>query len=175
MKTILLFRHGKSDWDADYNSDHERPIAKRGRKGARKIGRLLTAAKLTPDRAISSSAVRARQTLEMARRFGKWDSPVRVSDALYRADPSDLLREIQKEDDDARTLVLVGHEPTFSQTVSTLIGGGRVEMKTAACARIDFSVERWEDVRPGAGTLAFLVPPALIRPKRYLRLKDSAA
>ena len=39
MKTLLFFRHGKSNWDADYDVDHNRPLAKRGRKAARAMGR----------------------------------------------------------------------------------------------------------------------------------------
>ncbi|WP_424522101.1 SixA phosphatase family protein, partial [Rubrivirga sp.] len=56
MKTIILLRHGKSDWEADYDGDHQRPLAKRGQKGARKMGRFLTTARSVPDRALTSSA-----------------------------------------------------------------------------------------------------------------------
>ena len=37
-KRLLLFRHGKSDWAADFDSDHERPLAKRGRQGRQNDG-----------------------------------------------------------------------------------------------------------------------------------------
>ena len=41
MKRLLVFRHGKSDWDADYGVDFERPLALRGQKAARTMGRFL--------------------------------------------------------------------------------------------------------------------------------------
>ena len=173
MKTILLLRHGKSDWDADYGPDHERPLAERGQKGARKMGRFLTTSRTVPDRAITSSAVRARETLATAAEAGGWTGPARVTDALYEASAEAVLREIQAEPDDADTVVVVGHQPTWSDLVSLLIGGGRVEMKTAAVARIDVEVDAWANVRPGLGSLAFLLPPAALRPNAYRKLKKT--
>ena len=38
MKNLILFRHGKSDWLADYTLDHDRPLAIRGKKAAKKMG-----------------------------------------------------------------------------------------------------------------------------------------
>ena len=174
MKTILILRHGKSDWEADYGGDdHARPLADRGQKGARKMGRFLTTARAVPDRAITSSAVRARETLATAAEAGGWTGPARVSDALYEADPETVLREIQSEPDDADTVVVVGHEPTSSRLAALLVGGGRVEMKTAAVARVDVEVETWADVQPGRGTLAFLLPPGALRPNAYRKLKKT--
>ena len=173
MKTILLLRHGKSDWDADYADDHGRPLADRGQKGARKMGRFITTARTVPDRALTSSAVRARETLATAAEAGGWLGPARVSDALYEATPEAVLREIQAEPDDAQTLVVVGHEPTWSGLVSLLIGGGRVQMKTASVARIDVEVERWADVQAGRGLLVSLLPPSALRPNAYRKLKKT--
>ncbi|GAB5533972.1 MAG: hypothetical protein Rubg2KO_02210 [Rubricoccaceae bacterium] len=173
MKTILLLRHGKSDWDADYIGDHSRPLADRGEKGARKMGRFLTTARVVPDRALSSTAERARQTLAIAAEAGGWTGPARITDALYEATPRSVLAEIQREPDEAQTLIVVGHEPTHSGLVSLLIGGGRIEVKTATVARIDVPVERWADVAPGIGTLAFLLPPAALRPNAYRKLKKT--
>ncbi|MEM6287790.1 MAG: histidine phosphatase family protein [Bacteroidota bacterium] len=173
MKTILFLRHGKSDWDADYVGDHERPLAERGQKGARKMGRFLTTARVVPDRAITSSAVRARETLATAAEAGGWTGPARVTDALYEATPEEVLREIRKEPDDAQTVIVVGHQPTWSRTISMLIGGGQIEVKTATVARVDVAVERWADVQAGRGTLAFLLPPSALRPNAYRTLKDT--
>ncbi|MEM1117356.1 MAG: histidine phosphatase family protein, partial [Bacteroidota bacterium] len=166
-------RHGKSDWDADYVGDHERPLAERGQKGARKMGRFLTTARVVPDRAITSSAVRARETLATAAEAGGWTGPARVTDALYEATPEEVLREIRKEPDDAQTVIVVGHQPTWSRTISMLIGGGQIEVKTATVARVDVAVERWADVQAGRGTLAFLLPPSALRPNAYRTLKDT--
>ncbi|GIV60715.1 MAG: phosphohistidine phosphatase [Rhodothermaceae bacterium] len=160
MKTLLFFRHGKSDWEAAYDHDHERPLAKRGRKAARRMGRFLAGIEQYPDAVITSSAVRARTTLELAAKAGAWPAcPVRVTRALYEAAPDDLLREVRQETDDTGRLMLVGHEPAWSQTISAFIGGGTLRFPTAALARIDLNVAHWADAAFGQGTLIWLVIP----------------
>ena len=162
MKTLLILRHGKSDWNADFRYDHERPLNKRGEKAARAVGRYLTATDQVPERVITSTAVRARDTLALALEAGGWTSEVRETDALYEATLSDVLREVQAEPDEADRLLLVGHEPTWSSMVSELIGDARVRFPTAAIARIDLDVGRWADVQWGGGELVWLIPPKLL-------------
>jgi phosphohistidine phosphatase len=171
MKTLLLFRHGKSDWDADYDRDHTRPLAERGRKDARKMGRFLVSARAVPERALSSSATRARETLRLAAEAGGWEATARITDALYAASASAVLREIQATPDDAAVLLVAGHEPTTSALVALLIGGGHVEVKTATVARVDVNVDHWADIRPGRGALVWLMPPGAFRPRACQKLR----
>ncbi len=159
MKTLLFLRHGKSDWDADFSTDHERPLAGRGRSAAATMGRFIAACGVLPDRIVTSTAERARTTVEIAMAEGGWTAPVRETRALYMASPADLLVQIRAEDDDADVLLLVGHEPTWGMMVSRLIGGGAVRYPTAALARVDLGVARWQDVAFGRGELIWLVPP----------------
>lgn len=173
MKTIVLFRHAKSDWDAEYGHDHDRPLADRGYKGARKMGRFLVTSGLSPDHALSSTALRARQTLAIAAEYGGWSGEATITEALYGATADGMIEQIRTMPEAAQTLVVVGHEPTLSSTVSRLIGGGRVEMKTATMARIDVDVARWADVAPGRGVLAWMLPPGALKPNRYRRLQEA--
>ena len=161
MKTLIFFRHGKSDSDADQGVDHERPLARRGREAARTMGRFLGLANLAPDSAVTSSAVRAQTTLELAREAGQWRCPVRVTRALYEATPAAVLREVREERDASSVLLLVGHQPTWSETVSLLAGGGSVRFPTAAMARVDLDVDSWKSAEFGTGELVWLVPPKL--------------
>ena len=48
MKSIILFRHGKSEWNTFYDSDHNRPLAPRGIKAAKKNGSILSKQKTSP-------------------------------------------------------------------------------------------------------------------------------
>jgi phosphohistidine phosphatase len=163
MKTILLLRHGKSDWDADYAHDHDRPLNERGRKAAKTMGRFLAASGPTPDQVITSTAVRARTTLDLAMKAGGLTVPVRATRDLYGAGPSDLLREIHTADDAADVLLLVGHQPGWGETVGRLIGGAAVRFPTAALACIEVGVARWRDVAFGRGELVYLVPPKALK------------
>ncbi len=162
---LIVFRHSKSDWSAGYGgSDLDRPLAKRGRRAARAAGRLLTAAGEVPDGAICSPAVRATATLALASEARGWELPVRISDALYSEGVEGLLGEVRLEPETTKLLMVVGHEPTCSQVVSLLTGGGLVRMPTAAIARVDLVVNEWAEVGPGTGVLSWLVVPRLVHP-----------
>lgn len=171
MKTMLWMRHGKSDWNAGYGADHERPLATRGVKAAKAMGAALERADLLPDFVLSSTAVRARTTAELAlgavrdARPG-WDVTTRHERGLYDGGVArvlDLVRETPDEADRAvETLLVAGHEPTWSTAVSRLIGGGEVRMVTAAVACIVSDAERWRDVKADRCRLLWFLPPKLL-------------
>ena len=162
MKTLILFRHGKSDWGADFGSDHERPINERGVRSARLMGRFLAAADQVPELAVTSSALRARTTLELAAEAGQWDCPIEVTDDLYNTYADAVIARIRMGDDGVDAVLLAGHEPVWSELAGGLIGGAHVRVPTATMVRIDFAVARWHDVKPGGGTLMWLVTPRLL-------------
>jgi phosphohistidine phosphatase len=160
-RQLILFRHGKSDWEAGCELDHQRPLAKRGIKAAKVMGKLLSAAGQVPDAVLTSSALRARSTVDLAAQAGSWTCPIRITDSLYAAEPKQVLCEIQQEPDTTQTLLLAGHEPTWSMLTALLIGGGQMRFPTAALARIDFEVNAWQQVAFGQGYLIWLLQPKL--------------
>ena len=163
MPGLILFRHGKSDWDADSpGGDAARPLARRGQKAAKRMGKFLARAGQAPDSAITSPALRAEDTLRLAMEGGRWRCAVRTAAALYDGGLSGLLAEVRNEPATTDVLLAVGHEPTWSEAVSAFIGGGDVGLPTAAMARIDFDVDGWEEAGPGTGVLAWVVVPRLL-------------
>lgn len=162
MSALILLRHGKSDWQADYGDDRDRPLARRGRKAAHRMGRLLERARQVPDAAITSPALRAEDTLRLAMDAGGWSCPTRTVPALYGGGVSGLLAEVRQEPATTAVLLAVGHEPTWSEALSLFIGGGQVRLPTGALARIDFDIDRWEEVGPGTGVLAWTIVPRLL-------------
>ena len=162
MKTIMILRHGKSDWNADFRSDHDRPLAPRGQKASGLIGEFLRKGNLIPEKVLVSTATRARETILLAMQFGKWECPVDERNAMYMASPEQVLTIIQKQSDSINRLMLVGHNPTWENLVSLLVGGGRFRMPTASLARIRVPVEQWQKVSEGYGLLDFLITPKLL-------------
>ena len=160
-KSLILFRHGKSDWAAAFQSDHERPVAKRGIKAAKTMGKLLAAAGQVPAAIVTSSALRARTTAELAAEAGSWNCPMRITDELYESTPERVLEVIRQEPDTTNTLMLVGHEPTWSGLTGRLTGGSQVVFPTAAMVRIDFDLSGWDQIAFGRGQLVWLLPPKL--------------
>jgi len=161
---LLLLRHGKSDWSAPFGHDHERPLAARGRRAARRVGRFLTAAGWPPDRILTSPAVRARTTVELAAEAGGWSCPRRSAQALYDGGVAGVLDEVGAEASEAERLLLAGHQPTWSELVSRLAGGAEVRLPTAAVACLRFETESWAAVGDRSGELVWLVTPKLLEP-----------
>ncbi len=159
-----MFRHAKSDWSADYGDDLSRPLSQRGLRAAKTMGRFLARTAQLPDSAATSPAVRAERTLQLAMEAGGWSCPVRVRQALYGG-VEELLEEVRAEPANTAVLLVVGHEPTWSEAASRLIGGGLLRVPTAAMLRIDFEVDRWANLGAGTGQLAWLVTPKLLSDK----------
>ena len=167
-KRLILFRHGKSDWDATYGRDHDRPVAERGIKAAKTMGKFLAAVDAVPESVVTSSAVRAYTTLELAMEAGKWTCKTRTTDDLYEATISQVLQVIHQEPNDHQSLMLVGHEPTWSELTAFLMGGGDLRVPTAALVCLEFEVATWHQVDQGRGTLLWLVPPKLLPKSKLL-------
>jgi phosphohistidine phosphatase len=160
MRRLMLFRHGKSDWDADFAQDRDRPLNARGERAAATMGVLLRHMGETPDRIVSSTAVRAETTAEMARLSGGWTGPLELSDALYGASPVETLEVAARHGRDAERLMLVGHEPTWSM-LATQLTGGRVSVRTGTVVAIDLDVEDWASAPGATGTVAYALNPKL--------------
>jgi phosphohistidine phosphatase len=162
VKRIYILRHGKSNWDADYASDHDRPLKGRGERAARLMGRFLAAAGAVPEVVVSSSAVRALTTARLAAEAGDWGCDVQIEPELYGASRRRVLEEIHALDPSSASALLAGHEPTCSDVVGSLIGSAEVRFPTAAVACIDFPVTRWDAIDFGQGQLLWLVTPKLL-------------
>ena len=159
MKSVILFRHGKSDWDAVYNTDHNRPLAKRGIKAAKRMGKYLADLDQMPDLVISSPAVRAKTTVQLAMETGEWSSEFKLDRSIYGGSSGTLLDLLYNINDSMGVACLVGHEPTFSSFISNCTNSGWIRFPTASMARLDFEVSAWKEIRFGQGTLAWLTRP----------------
>jgi phosphohistidine phosphatase len=157
-----LLRHAKSDWGSG-GPDHDRTLAPRGADAAQRMGRFLAEIGQVPDRVVASSATRARTTAELAASAGDWQREVETDRALYDTGPEEMLHWLRDVHDDAASLLLVGHQPTWSLLAEGLIGGGQLRFPTAALARIDLRVERWTEIDFGHGELVWFQIPRVLK------------
>lgn len=153
-------RHAKSDWDADYGADHDRPLNDRGARSAEAMGRALVEERLVPGLVLSSTAVRARSTAELAIEAGGWDCETRLDPRLYGNGP-DTAVEVAASAPPVGRLMMVGHQPTLSLLVQALTGEG-VEIKTATVVVVEVPGEVWSDIGRG-GELS-----RVLRPRDYV-------
>lgn len=145
MKTLLLLRHGKSSWSDTSLADHDRPLKKRGRAAAKRMGQLIRELDLIPEHILTSSAVRATATAQLAAAEAKFDGAVEVIPVLYHADPSAFVAIVSRVPNQFERVLVVGHNPGMEDWLDRLIG--HVEtFPTAALAQIELLVDSWLDL-----------------------------
>ena len=147
MKTLYLLRHAKSSWSFDELSDQERPLNDRGRDDAPAMGQALAKRRICPDLIVSSPAVRAMSTAVLVAREMQYPhEKITVESGIYGADADDLLTIIKDLPDTANSVLLVGHNPTITETANALSPSSINEMPTAAVVCLHFACEQWSEV-----------------------------
>jgi phosphohistidine phosphatase len=125
---IWLLRHGDAE-AGEGKSDAERELTEKGEKQSVDAGRALKKLGVQIDVCLTSPKTRAKRTAELA--CDSLDCAIEVDDRLAGGefDPLELAAGRGE-------VMLVGHEPDFSQAVA-LVTGSRVKMKKGGIAAID--------------------------------------
>lgn len=157
-RRLFLLRHAKSSWDEPGLSDHDRPLAARGRRAATLIGEHLLAEQVAPALVLCSSAQRARQTLDLVRPEGR----VEIEPELYRASATELMDRLRRVPDDIEETLLIGHNPAI-HTLALILArdpGSLAEGKypTGALATLSFAGS-WSELRRAGATLRGFIKP----------------
>lgn len=154
MKTLLLMRHAKSSWKRPGLADWERPLNKRGRRDAPRMGDLLWDEDLVPQRILSSSAQRARQTAQAVAETAGYGEEILYLDELYGAAPPDYLEALRAVGDEMDPVLVIGHNPGLEDLLG-LLTEWMEHLPTAAVAHLRLPIGRWRDLR--GDTVADLV------------------
>ena len=142
MKYLLLLRHAKSSWKQPCLTDHERPLNKRGKHDAPRMGDLLSREDLIPDLIISSSAERALMTAEAAAQSSGFVGDLVVDRSLYHGGTMDFISALNEVSDQVERVMMVGHNPGMEELLVDLVGSYE-RMVTASLAHIALPVESW--------------------------------
>ncbi|MEU9099429.1 histidine phosphatase family protein [Streptomyces sp. NPDC048361] len=156
---IVLLRHAKADWPEV--SDHDRPLAERGRADAPAAGRRLAETGITFDLALCSSAVRTRETWKLAVSELQHRPRTVYEDRMYEASLGELIALVNETPDDVADLVLIGHNPGMHALADALAGQAegdvlsrmnRSGFPTSAIAVLTFD-GTWKSVEHGVAKL----------------------
>jgi phosphohistidine phosphatase len=165
MRILYLLRHAKSDWANSSLKDFDRPLNERGRKAAKAVGKELRKRRIKPDLVLASPAVRVKQTLERVEDAYGASFEITEDRRIYMAEPEALITLIRNAPDDAKKLMVVGHNPGLQQLVLGLAKPGELrdeaadKFPTGAFAELHFEAEGWRDLAPGTGALESLLRP----------------
>ena len=160
-KTLILMRHAKSDWDDPMMRDHERPLNKRGRAAAPRIGQWLTDQGLSPDLTLCSRAVRTAETWS---RTGL-EADTQFEKRLYHA-TADMMLHVLKEAR-GQTVMMIGHNPGIADLAERLVQippqhPDFWRYPTASTLVVTFGIDDWTQVAFGKGRVqTFTVPREL--------------
>ncbi len=144
---LYFLRHGPANWPDWKKPDDERPLTKAGRKEVHQVGELLTTLKVDLDLILTSPLPRAAQTADIAAEHLK----IRAREEKLLApgfSAEDLKRLLRKYPQ--QVLMLVGHEPDFTDVIAALTGGN-LKLSKSGLALVDLEGQK--------GQLRWLVPP----------------
>lgn len=167
MRRLLLLRHAKSDWPETNTRDLDRPLNARGRDAALLIGNYMARHRFVPDRAMVSTAARARETWDTLAEAFRRPPPVVFDERLYNAGPESSLELIKETPREARSLLVIGHNPGLQELAVRLVATGNIDARqllvekfpTAGLAIIDFAVDDWTRLHWNGGRLERLITP----------------
>ncbi|MGI5449051.1 SixA phosphatase family protein [Streptomyces sp. CA-243310] len=158
-RRIVLLRHAKAEWSD--GSDHERPLAERGRHDAPAAGRKLAQTGIAFDLALCSTAARTRETWKLAVHELPHRPKTTYEERLYEASPGELIALLNETPDDVADLLVIGHNPGMHALADALSGSAqgdalsrmhRSAFPTSALAVVSFTGS-WKSVEHGVGTL----------------------
>ncbi|MFF8292346.1 SixA phosphatase family protein [Streptomyces sp. NPDC016309] len=158
-RRIVLLRHAKADWPQV--SDHERPLAERGRKDAPVAGRRLAETGIAFDLALCSTAVRTRETWKLAVQELPQRPKTVYEERLYEASPGEIIALLNETPEDVNDLVVIGHNPGMHAVADALAGSADGDtlarmnqgaFPASAFAVVGFSGS-WKSVEHGVGKL----------------------
>jgi phosphohistidine phosphatase len=163
MRRLYLLRHAKSSWKSGA-ADHDRPLARRGRRAAKAIARHLSEQGIEPELVLCSTASRARETLERIEpALGAAD--VRLEAELYGASSDTLINRLRQLPDTIGSVMLIGHNPGLQLLALELARPGpdlselEIKYPTAALLTLAFPGRSWHEFEPGVAELIDFVRP----------------
>lgn len=154
---LLLMRHAKSDWSAEV-ADYDRPLKKRGRRNATRMGLRLVEQDTLPDRIVASPARRAQQTAErVCDAIGLPGSFIHYDERIYEASVEDLVQLLQEQNDKYRRILLIGHNPGLEHLLIHLCSRVAIPddgklLPTASLARL-LIYHDWSELEQDAARL----------------------
>ncbi len=154
---LYLLRHGvaydREDWQG--KDDELRPLTDEGIVGMKREARSIGQMKLKLDAVITSPLVRARDTARIVAKT--LDMKVDENPLLKPGFDLQALDDLLLQYAESNHILIVGHEPDFSQVIAQLIGGGTIGMKKGGLARVDIKTPH-----PPQGELVWLLTPSLL-------------
>lgn len=168
MKIIFIIRHSKASETAQDNSDINRCLAPYGVRKATRISEYLAKDLKKVDLMLTSPACRAFETAQIfAKALDYPESKIMGYDSLYHfGGIENAVEIISQVDDSVETLMIFGHNPTFSALAWHLCEDFHHGMPTSSVVGVDLNISSWKEIvmAKGKGKLITYVTKKQIQP-----------
>lgn len=162
MKKLILLRHAKSDWSIPGQKDFDRTLNTRGLRVAPKMGNKFVEMETHLDAIISSPAERAKLTAQLVSEQLNFETEqVELDDEIYEASIRTLLQVVNNLDDEYTSVMLVGHNPSFTYLAEYLTNDEIGDMPTCSAVAINFPTNSWMEVSQGLGEKQWFIYPKM--------------
>ncbi len=162
-KTIYIMRHAKSSWEDFSVGDHGRVLMEVGIKKTNKVAAYLKSKEIKPDLILSSTAVRAFETSKMvAVELGYPEQEIITSKNIYHAGTDDIFDELFGLDNSIESVMIFGHNPTFTDFVNIFETPIINNLPTSGIAAISFKTDKWEEIANSKFKVEFIVTPRML-------------
>tara|TARA_B100000902_G_C26863708_1_gene694245 strand:+ start:64 stop:582 length:519 start_codon:yes stop_codon:yes gene_type:complete len=168
----MLLRHASAE-PQGYNQeeDHEKPLDEQGKLDCKKLSDWLKKSFLDFDLVISSDAIRALQTSSLV--FDPLNISVKKNDLFYLCSYEEILKYIKNLDNNISNIVVVGHEPSMSETMRELVSSVRPDLENylksaympCTMSFIYFNKKNWNELEKGDGLLEAYISPKILNEK----------
>ena len=150
MKSLILVRHAKSDWNDPLLKDFDRPLNDRGKKDAPAMAKRLVEKKVKIDAFISSPAKRAKKTAELfIKEFKEDKKDIIFFDELYLADPGVFFDVVENTNKKYYCIALFYHNPGITDFANQLAQVRVDDMPTCSIFAVRIDIKDWADFRKG--------------------------
>ncbi|SIR01163.1 SixA phosphatase family protein [Maribacter ulvicola] len=160
MKNLYLMRHGKSSWELNV-SDQDRALLQRGISDARLVSEEIAKLNLKIDHVYTSPANRAFHTCMICLRTMYYPlENCNVVTDLYDFTGNQVLQFIQDLDDSLDTVLLFGHNHTFTHLANSMGDKHIDNVPTSGFVHLQFNENTWAKVIKGS-TIQTIFPKQL--------------
>ena len=166
MKQVIFLRHAKSDWGNEQLKDIDRHLNERGYSDAYLLGQWFAENKAVPDLVLCSTALRAFSTAQIfARAMDLRPEAFRLEPAIYEASLGTLCSIIAKQSEQFRCILMVGHNPGFTEVCNELGDLYFDNIPTCGLVSIKFDSENWGSAAESKGKVEYYRFPKELRNK----------
>ncbi len=155
-------RHAKSNWHTSAPTDFERPLNKRGKKDVELMSDKAKKINLKFDLVLCSPAKRARKTCKKFLENINFKGDINFVQRIYEAKTLDLLNLINKIENQNKSVLLIGHNPGFTNLANYLAGTEIANLPTCSIVKINFELNDWSMISSGLGDLEFFLYPKML-------------